>query len=85
MLKNLEVFDLSYNNLSDSDIASALSGLSSLKSLNLGNSQLTPRSILSMSHFLYFKTSSLLLVEKYVSVISIYIARYIKDKVSGDS
>ncbi|ESW12393.1 hypothetical protein PHAVU_008G108400 [Phaseolus vulgaris] len=48
MLKNLEVFDLSYNNLSDSDIASALSGLSSLKSLNLGNSQLTPRSILRL-------------------------------------
>ncbi|KAK7373875.1 hypothetical protein VNO80_07295 [Phaseolus coccineus] len=49
MLKNLEVFDLSDNNLSDSDIASALSGLSSLKSLNLGNSQLTPRSILNIS------------------------------------
>ncbi|XP_014492982.2 LRR receptor-like serine/threonine-protein kinase GSO1 isoform X1 [Vigna radiata var. radiata] len=49
MLKNLEVFDLSGNNLSDSDIASALSGLSSLKSLNLGYTQLTPRSILNIS------------------------------------
>ncbi|QCE11876.1 LRR receptor-like serine/threonine-protein kinase FLS2 [Vigna unguiculata] len=49
MLKNLEVLDLSYNNFSDSDIASALSGLSSLKSLNLGYTQLTPRSILNIS------------------------------------
>ncbi|XP_027927453.1 receptor-like protein 13 [Vigna unguiculata] len=46
MLKNLEVLDLSYNNFSDSDIASALSGLSSLK---------------------------------------LYVARYIKNKVFGDS
>ncbi|WVZ07316.1 hypothetical protein V8G54_020662 [Vigna mungo] len=46
---NLEVLDLSYNNFNDSDIASALSGLSSLKSLNLGYSQLTPRSILNIS------------------------------------
>ncbi|WVZ06159.1 hypothetical protein V8G54_019505, partial [Vigna mungo] len=49
MLKNLEVFDLSYNNFNNTDIASALSGLSFLKSLNLGNSQLTPRSILNIS------------------------------------
>ncbi|XP_047148461.1 receptor-like protein 1 [Vigna umbellata] len=49
MLKNLEVLDLSYNNFNDSDIASALSGLSSLKSLNLGYSELTPRSILNIS------------------------------------
>ncbi|RDX90106.1 Protein BRASSINOSTEROID INSENSITIVE 1, partial [Mucuna pruriens] len=46
MLKNLEVLDLSGNNFSDSDIGSALSGLSSLKSLNLGQTQLTPRSII---------------------------------------
>ncbi|WVZ07309.1 hypothetical protein V8G54_020655 [Vigna mungo] len=49
MLKNLEVLDLSGNNFNDSDIASALSELSSLKSLNLGNTQLTPRSILNIS------------------------------------
>ncbi|XP_014492975.2 leucine-rich repeat receptor protein kinase MSP1-like [Vigna radiata var. radiata] len=49
MLKNLEVLDLSDNNFSDSDIASALSGLSFLKSLNLENSQLTPTSILNIS------------------------------------
>ncbi|XP_047156229.1 receptor-like protein 14, partial [Vigna umbellata] len=46
MSKNLEVLDLSYNNFNDSDIAYALRELSSLKSLNLGNTQLTPRSIL---------------------------------------
>nr|KYP40853.1 LRR receptor-like serine/threonine-protein kinase FLS2 [Cajanus cajan] len=44
-LKNLEVLDLSNNNFNNSDIGSALSGLSSLKSLNLGYSRLTPRSI----------------------------------------
>ncbi|ESW12400.1 hypothetical protein PHAVU_008G109000, partial [Phaseolus vulgaris] len=49
MLMNLEVLDLSENNFNDSDIAYALSGLSSLKSLNLGDIQLTPRSILSLS------------------------------------
>ncbi|XP_022633988.1 LRR receptor-like serine/threonine-protein kinase GSO1 [Vigna radiata var. radiata] len=49
MLKNLEVLDLSGNNFNDSDIASALSELSSLKSLNLGYTQLTPRSILNIS------------------------------------
>ncbi|CAJ1803457.1 unnamed protein product [Sphenostylis stenocarpa] len=49
MLKNLEVFDLSDNTFNDSDIASALSGLSSLKTLNLGSSELTPRSIFNIS------------------------------------
>ncbi|WVZ10953.1 hypothetical protein V8G54_015483 [Vigna mungo] len=49
MLKNLWVLDLSGNNFNDSDIASALSQLSSLKSLNLGYSELTPRSILNIS------------------------------------
>ncbi|XP_047169329.1 receptor-like protein 56 isoform X1 [Vigna umbellata] len=49
MLKNLEVLDLSGNNFNDSDIAYALSQLSSLKSLNLGYSELTPRSILNIS------------------------------------
>ncbi|XP_029130529.1 receptor like protein 21-like [Cajanus cajan] len=48
-LRNLEVLDLSHNNFNDSDIASALSGVSSLKSLNLGHSQLTPRSVFNMS------------------------------------
>ena len=61
-LKNLEVLDLSSNNFNDTDIASAISELSSLKSLDLGYSQLPPTSILSMSHFLYFKYSSFLLV-----------------------
>ncbi|XP_027352901.1 receptor like protein 21-like [Abrus precatorius] len=48
MLKNLEVLDLSNNNFNDSDIAFALSGLSSLKSLNLGYNQITLRSILNI-------------------------------------
>ncbi|KAK2360991.1 receptor protein [Trifolium repens] len=49
-LKNLEILDISGNiNFRDIDIASALSGLSSLKSLNLGSSGITPRSIHNMS------------------------------------
>ncbi|XP_029124922.1 receptor-like protein 13 isoform X2 [Cajanus cajan] len=48
-LKNLEVLDLSNNNFNNSDIGSALSGLSSLKSLNLGYSRLTPRSIFNIT------------------------------------
>ncbi|XP_027929310.1 receptor-like protein 56 isoform X2 [Vigna unguiculata] len=43
--KNLEVLDLSYNNLNHTDIGSALTGLSSLNSLYLTNSQLSWRSI----------------------------------------
>jgi len=45
--KNLEVLDLSYNNLNHTDIGSALTGLSSLNSLYLTNSQLSWRSIYS--------------------------------------
>ncbi|XP_027927000.1 receptor-like protein 15 isoform X2 [Vigna unguiculata] len=47
-LKNLEVLDLSSNNFNDTDIASAISELSSLKSLDLGYSQLPPTSILRL-------------------------------------
>ncbi|KAJ1427946.1 Leucine-rich repeat [Sesbania bispinosa] len=49
MLINLEVLDMEGNNFSETDIASSLSGLSSLKSLNLRHSQLTTRSIHSIS------------------------------------
>ncbi|XP_024625231.1 receptor-like protein 56 isoform X2 [Medicago truncatula] len=49
ILKNLEILDLSNNNFKETDIASALSGLSSLKSLSLGWSQLTMRSIHNIS------------------------------------
>ncbi|RDX57650.1 LRR receptor-like serine/threonine-protein kinase FLS2, partial [Mucuna pruriens] len=49
ILMNLEVLDLSGNNFDESDIASALSGLLSIKSLNLGSCQLTPRSIFNIS------------------------------------
>ncbi|KAL9276156.1 hypothetical protein ACSQ67_026300 [Phaseolus vulgaris] len=48
-LRNLEVLDLSYNNFNHTDIMSALGGLSSLKSLYLGKSGLTWRSILNIS------------------------------------
>ncbi|CAJ1803242.1 unnamed protein product [Sphenostylis stenocarpa] len=48
-LMNLEVLDLSENNFNDSDIAYALSGLSSLKSLSLEDIQLTRKSIFSIS------------------------------------
>jgi len=47
-LRNLELLDLSGNNFKHTDIVSALSGLSYLKSLYLGFSGLTWRSILSM-------------------------------------
>jgi Leucine-rich repeat (LRR) protein len=48
-LKNLEILDISINNFNDStDIGSALSGLSSLKSLNLADSGITPKSIQSI-------------------------------------
>ncbi|QCE11869.1 protein brassinosteroid insensitive 1 [Vigna unguiculata] len=47
--KNLEVLDLSYNNLNHTDIGSALTGLSSLNSLYLTNSQLSWRSIYNIS------------------------------------
>ncbi|KAK7373667.1 hypothetical protein VNO80_07083 [Phaseolus coccineus] len=50
-LRNLEVLDLSYNNFNHSDIGSALSGLSSLKFLYLGDSELTWRSILKNDGF----------------------------------
>jgi len=50
-LKNLEILDISWNNFNDTDIASALSGLSSLKSLILQGSEITLRSIHSMSDF----------------------------------
>jgi len=46
-LRNLDVLDLSWNNFNQIDIASALSGLSSLKSLYLGNSALSWKSIYS--------------------------------------
>ncbi|KAK7339812.1 hypothetical protein VNO77_20497 [Canavalia gladiata] len=49
MLKDLEVLDLSGNNFNDSDIAFALNGLSSLKSLNLGSNEISFRSILNIS------------------------------------
>lgn len=48
-LLNLEVLDLSRSNFNGSDIGFALSGLSSLKSLNLGSCQLTPRLIFNIS------------------------------------
>ncbi|KAK7373857.1 hypothetical protein VNO80_07277 [Phaseolus coccineus] len=48
-LRNLELLDLSDNNFNHTDIVSALSGLSSLKSLYLVNSGLTWRSILNIS------------------------------------
>ncbi|BAT96202.1 hypothetical protein VIGAN_08310100 [Vigna angularis var. angularis] len=44
-LRNLEVLRLSYNNFNQTDIGSALSGFSSLKSLYLDNSALSWRSI----------------------------------------
>jgi Leucine-rich repeat (LRR) protein len=50
MLKNVEILDISYNNFNDTDIASALSELSSLKNLNLQGNQITLRSIHSMSN-----------------------------------
>ncbi|KAK7339814.1 hypothetical protein VNO77_20500 [Canavalia gladiata] len=46
---NLEVLDMSNNNFNESDISSALSGLSSLKTLKLEDSQLTSRSIRGIS------------------------------------
>ncbi|XP_061367173.1 cuscuta receptor 1-like [Gastrolobium bilobum] len=49
LLMNLEVLDMAKNNFSESDIGSALSGLSYLKSLNLGHSYMTTRSILNIS------------------------------------
>ncbi|KAK2414564.1 receptor protein [Trifolium repens] len=48
-LKNLEILDISANNFYDTDIASALSGLSSLKSLILQRNQITIRSIHNIS------------------------------------
>ncbi|XP_027926769.1 receptor like protein 21-like isoform X2 [Vigna unguiculata] len=48
-LRNLEILDLSYNNFNHTDIGSALSGLSSLNSLYLINSQLSWRSIYNIS------------------------------------
>ncbi|KAK2360986.1 receptor protein [Trifolium repens] len=49
VLKNLEILDISWNNFNDIDIASALSGLLSLKRLNLQQSEITPRSIQNIS------------------------------------
>ncbi|XP_058737006.1 cuscuta receptor 1-like [Vicia villosa] len=49
VLKNLEILDISDNNFSDSDIGFALSGLSSLKNLNLGESQIIPKTIHNIS------------------------------------
>ncbi|WVY97586.1 hypothetical protein V8G54_029737 [Vigna mungo] len=60
-LRNLEFLDLSYNNFNHTDIGSALSGLSSLKSLDLENSGLSWRSISSTCYksssfvFCYFR------------------------------
>ncbi|KEH15874.1 LRR amino-terminal domain protein, partial [Medicago truncatula] len=49
ILKNLEILDLSNNNFKDTDIASPLSRLSSLKSLSLQGSELTMQSIQNIS------------------------------------
>ncbi|WJX21923.1 hypothetical protein P8452_11287 [Trifolium repens] len=49
MLKNVEILDISDNNFNDTDIASALSVLSSLKNLNLQVNQITLRSIHNIS------------------------------------
>lgn len=48
-LKNLEILHISGNNFNETDIGSALSGLSSLKSLNLQESKITLRSIHNIS------------------------------------
>ncbi|KAK7373865.1 hypothetical protein VNO80_07285 [Phaseolus coccineus] len=58
-LRNLELLDLSDNNFKHTDIVSALSGLSSLKSLYLGNSGLTWRSISNISKLSYLETLDL--------------------------
>ncbi|XP_004514486.1 cuscuta receptor 1-like isoform X1 [Cicer arietinum] len=55
ILKNVEILDLSYNNFNDTDIASALSGLSSLQSLNLQGSEITLRSIYNISKLRYLE------------------------------
>ncbi|KAK2414555.1 receptor protein [Trifolium repens] len=49
VLKNLEILDISANNFYDIEIASAHSGLSSLKSLILHDSEITLRSIHNIS------------------------------------
>ncbi|XP_068486357.1 cuscuta receptor 1-like [Phaseolus vulgaris] len=67
-LRNLELLDLSGNNLNHTDIGSALSGLSSLKSLYLVNSGLTWRSILSV-----FSTSEIFIVCFLLENISNYL------------
>ncbi|KAG4400848.1 hypothetical protein GLYMA_07G143951v4 [Glycine max] len=54
-LRNLEILDLSSNNFNNSDITSALSGLSSLKFLDLSICQLTSRSIFNISRFTSLK------------------------------
>ncbi|KAH1241975.1 Receptor-like protein 13 [Glycine max] len=54
-LRNLEILDLSSNNFNNSDITSALSGLSSLKFLDLSICQLTSRSIFSTSNTFHIR------------------------------
>ncbi|CAJ2649153.1 unnamed protein product [Trifolium pratense] len=49
VLKNVEILDISDNNFNDTDIASPLSELSSLKKLNLQGSEITQRSIHNIS------------------------------------
>ncbi|XP_058765955.1 probable inactive leucine-rich repeat receptor kinase XIAO [Vicia villosa] len=49
ILKNLEILDISNNNFNNTDIGSALSGLSSLKNLNLAWNEITPKSIHNIS------------------------------------
>ncbi|XP_014524389.2 LRR receptor-like serine/threonine-protein kinase GSO1 isoform X2 [Vigna radiata var. radiata] len=58
-LRNLEVLDLSFNNFNNTDIGSALSGLSSLNSLYLGGSKLSWRSIYNISKLSSLETLSL--------------------------
>ncbi|XP_058765949.1 cuscuta receptor 1-like [Vicia villosa] len=49
ILKNLEILDISGNRFNDTDITSALSGLSSLKSLSLARSEITRKTIHNIS------------------------------------
>ncbi|KAK7294625.1 hypothetical protein RJT34_17514 [Clitoria ternatea] len=49
MFINLEVLDMSFNNFNETDITSALTGLSSLRSLKLESTQLTSGSIHNIS------------------------------------